>query len=104
LTSPDIFDVFDPQTRIGVCVRLVHGWRFQFTRRIGDYFLVIQALDRPEVRALEIEPTKEQLAKWGIQSPDDFDTLPVAKKWEILKPAANADVAIEVMKSARILD
>lgn len=87
------FDVFDRRSEIGTCVNWAGAYIVHFTRRIGDYLVVIKAMDWAEVLVTE---------ERGL--PDGFQDSTVEEKWEFFKDAANADVAIEVLKSARILE
>lgn len=64
-----------------------------FARRVGDYLVVITAIDWGEAYEADERPT-----------PKPFGEMSDAEKWEFFKAAANAEDAIEVLKSARILD
>lgn len=88
------FDVFDADSGIGVCVNVVGAFVADFTRIVGDHILVIKAIDWGEAYA----------ALDGDEERKDFFEMTNAEKWEFYRAAANAEDAIDALKSARVLN
>ncbi|WP_420346628.1 hypothetical protein [Pelagibius sp.] len=82
---------FDPESGIGGCVNIIGAFAAQFSRRIDDKLVIAGAMDFVEV--LIFEKRGPGKAFFGMTDEE---------KWDAVKAAANAEVAEQALRSARL--
>ncbi len=86
------FQLFDAETGIGRCVNFMGAFVAVFTRKLGDFLVTIEAMDLVNFLVLV------------SKLPDlDITQSSNAEKWTLFRQAANANIAEQMLLSARLL-